>query len=283
MSYRQSRFGPIKGGYSRTYNPYMRRWIRSGVRGGTAARGRALTRRRGYSTVPRTRGWAASGEMKYFDTERQVVALVATTTTWPAGTIKDPSSTINLGDAAVATPACLFAPIKSASLNGRIGRKIKIFKIKIRGLIDVPAQASVSAGDAGTRVRIVLVQDKQTNAGAMTGALLFQDAGQAQTTLSSYQNAANFGRFRICKDKTLNLSNVNLAGSPTSGDVIQSGMSIPWKMNCNFKVPVGVNFNAVNGGTVADIVDNSFHIIAAVDSIALAPRISYYCRVSFSE
>ena len=53
-----------------------------------------------YNRVPRV----PEGEMKYFDCCRSNVNLPAVTTTWPAGAMVDPSTTINLGSAAVATP-----------------------------------------------------------------------------------------------------------------------------------------------------------------------------------
>lgn len=226
---------------------------------------------------------AAAGEMKYFDCEKTGTNLAATTTTWVAGTLVDPATTINLGDAAVATPGCLFAPKVSASLNGRIGRKVMVHKIKVTGVISVPAQATQAAGDAATRVRLILVMDKQTNATAMTSAQLMNDAGGNTTTLSSFQNPNGFGRFKVLRDKYVNLSNVNMTGSPTTGDVIQSGYVARFKLNYVFKNPIQVNFNATNGGTVADIIDNSFHVIAGADSIALVPNISYYSRVSYKE
>lgn len=226
----------------------------------------------------------AAGEMKYYDSQRAGTALAATTTTWVAGTLLDPASSIDLGDSAVATPGCLCAPKVSASLNGRIGRKIFVHKIKIRGQIDVPVQAAQATADQSAKVRIVLVQDKQTNASAMTSAQLFQDSlSSGATTLNSFQNAANFGRFKILKEKYITLTNINMTGSPTGTDVIQSGMTHSFKINYRFKKPVQVNFNATNGGTVADIVDNSFHFIVGASSIALAPTVSYYCRVAYKE
>lgn len=227
--------------------------------------------------------YSGSGEMKYFDCERQAAALSATTTTWVAGTIQDPSSTINLGSAAVATPLCLFAPTVGAALNQRIGRKIRMLKVKVTGNVVTPAQTANSTPDAATRVRILLVLDTQTNAAQMTSAQLLNDAGTADTTLSSFQNPNNFGRFRVLKERWISIGNVNMAGSPTGGDVIQAGMIARFKMSHTFKVPVEVHFNATNGGTVADIIDNSLHIIAAVQTTQLAPTIAYYSRVSFKE
>lgn len=233
---------------------------------------------RSRAVIPR----APVGEMKQFDCER-TAALAATTTTWVAGTLQDPDTTINLGAAAVANPLCLFAPTVGAGLNQRIGRSVKMLKCKVQGFVAIPVQAAQGAADSSTKVRIILVLDKQTNAAQMTSAQLMRDAGSAGTTINSYQNPDNFGRFHVLKDKTMSLSNLNMTGSPTAGDVIQAGMNRPFKLSYRFRNPVEVHFNATNGGTVADIVDYSLHMIVAANSIAYAPSVTYYSRVSFKE
>jgi len=241
--------------------------------------------RKNYSSVARTRGAAVTGEMKYFDTSLNDSALAAVTQTWVAGTLKDPDTTINLGAAAVANPSCLCVPTVGAALNQRVGRKILVRKIKLHGTINIAAQAAQAAADSAAKIRIVLVQDCQTNAAPMTGAQLFNDANAAQptVTINSFQNPNNFGRFRVLKDKMLTISNLNLAGSPSTNDVIQASVRYSFKFAVNFKKPVEVHFNATNGGTVADIVDNSFHIIAATESTPYNPTMSYYARVCYKD
>lgn len=238
----------------------------------------------GYSSIARTRGAPVTGEMKYFDAELTTATIAAVTTTWVATTMKDPSTTINLGSVGVATPLCLFAPTVGAGLNQRIGRQVKKMKVKINALINVPVQAAQGAVDSSTEIRVMLVMDMQTNSSQMTGAQLMNDAGAPETTINSFQNPNNFGRFRVLKEKRFSISNLNLAGSPTAGDVIQAGIAKPFKMS--YKWPDGgcpVHFNATNGGTVADIVDNSMHIVAGVNQAGYAPTIAYYSRVCFKE
>lgn len=247
---------------------------------------KASSARQGYSSVPRTVGWVGKGEMKYFDTALELQAISAVTTTWGAGTIVDPAATINLGDATVATPLTLCVPKVSASLNGRIGREIKVHKIKIRGFVNVPPQAAQAAADTSATIRLVLVQDMQTNASQMTSAQLFNDTyagGSINTTIHSFQNPNNFGRFRVLKDKFIVISNANLAGSPTAADVVQQGLQRHFQFSIKFKKPVPVRFNATNGGTVADIVDNSFHIVCGTTNTNYAQTLSYYCRCAYKE
>jgi len=239
--------------------------------------------RAGYTSVARTRGAAVTGEMKYFDCDRSFNAITAVTTTYPAGTLQDPGTTLDLGAAAVANPQCLFAPTVGAALNQRVGRKVRVHKIKIHGMVAVASQAAQAAADAACKIRLVLVQDQQTNAAPMTGAQLFRDGTDSTTVIGSFQNPNNFGRFRVLKDKTIIIDNLNMAGSPSTADVIQASARRTFKFAVNFKTPVEVHFNATNGGTVADIVDNSWHVICGTDNAAYAPTLSYYSRVCYKD
>lgn len=238
--------------------------------------------RQGFAAVARSPGAAVIGEMKYFDCALQNTALVAAATDW-TGSMQDPNTTIDLGSAAVANPLCLFVPTVGAALNQRIGRKVKVLKVKVQGRISCANQAAAAAGDAVTAIRLVLCLDQQTNAAQMTGQQLFNPAPTATGALVAFQNPNNFGRFRVLKEKRFMLQNPNMTGSPTAGDVVQSGIGVNFKFNVNFKVPVEVHFNATNGGTVADVVDNSFHMLCSCDSTALAPFIAYYSRVCYKE
>jgi len=240
--------------------------------------------RRGYGSIARARGAAVTGEMKQFDCELDSTNLSAVTTTWVAGAMKDPGTTINLGSAAVATPLCLFAPTVGAALNQRIGRKAKMMKCKVRGHLITGTQTAQTSTDPASRVRLLLVMDKQTNAAQMTAAQLQNDGGGAATTINTFQNPNNFGRFKVLKDKVYTLQNPNMQSlSATNASFEQNGLKIPFKLSYRFRVPVTVNFNATNGGTVADIIDNSLHIVAATDATGLVPAIAYYSRVSFKE
>jgi len=238
--------------------------------------------RKGFTSVATARGAAVTGEMKYFDCDQQGVALTLLTTTWPAGTVIDPATTINLGSAAVANPLTLCVPTVGAALNQRVGRKIRIHKVKIHGTLSIAPQAAQAAADAASKVRIVLVLDQQTNAAQMTGASLFNDASAAASTVNTFQNPNFFGRFRVLKDKMFQLSNMNIAQDAV-GNLFQQGAKINFKFAVNFKDPIEVHFNATNGGTVADIVDNSFHIVAGADQITYAPAVSYYSRVCYKD
>lgn len=206
--------------------------------------------------------------MKYFDTIKAPTA-VATAADWAATTL-DP-----------ATFNTLCVPVVGAAINQRIGRDIRVMKIKIRGSIRVSPQANQTAGDAAAIIRLLLVQDEQTNATQMTGTQLMTTAASAPLAINSFQSTDNFGRFRVLKDKTITMQNPNISYDGTNME--QQGLLRHWRMNVKFKVPVRVRFNATNGGTIADIVDNSFHILANCAQSDLVPELSYQCRVCYKE
>lgn len=231
--------------------------------------------RKGYASVARTRGGAVTGEMKYFDSVRDNVA-VGSSATW-ASTVYDPNVF------PVANMNCLFAPTQGAGISQRIGKACKVYKIKITGCFSVPSQTNQVLADAGSYIRLMLVCDKQSNSTQMTGTQLMTSPGVASTILAveTFQNIDNFGRFAVLKDKHIIMQNPDITWDGTNLE--QAGLLRIFKLTWKPKVPMEVRFNSVNGGTIADIVDYSFHLLANNSSSDLNPNISYNCRVCYKE
>lgn len=228
---------------------------------------RAKTRA-GFSSVARTRGGQVKGEMKYFDTTLALSAI-SEDNTW-ANTEQDP-----------ATFLTFCAPVVGAGINQRIGKGIKILKWKLRGNLNAAQQTNQTGADPASTIRLIAFLDKQTNSAQAQGEQLMTGTASDATAMLSFQNIDNFGRFRVLWDKTFTLQNPN--GSYDGTNIEQYGLSKPFKFNITFKKPINVRFNNTNGGSVADIVDNSLHLIALCDNDDLAPTISYYSRVDYKE
>jgi len=208
------------------------------------------------------------GEMKYFDTEVAGTAIQGVAA-W-TGTEMDP-----------ATFNTLCVPVVGAGINQRIGKAIKVLKIKIRGIIVCASQVDTTAGDNASTIRILLVQDKQTNSAQCQGEEVMTPSTALAAAPTVFQNINNFGRFNVIKDKTIVMQNPNTAYDGTNLE--QQGIARSFKMNVTFKEPIQIRFNATNGGTVADIVDNSFHILVNSSNTGLAPLMNYSCRVCYKE
>lgn len=149
----------------------------------------------------------------------------------------------------------LNTPVNGSELYQRVGRKIYMRSLHIKGFIE---NAATSIQDIG---RIIIFYDSQPNAAASNLATLLQDSNAAAATsgLSSI-NLTNRERFKIIKDHFITLPSVsNAAGvlSNTSLQDQQENFSINWFIKLKGLETV---FNAVNGGTVADITSGSLYM-----------------------
>jgi hypothetical protein len=210
--------------------------------------------------------------MKYFDTERSSTALPASAD-W-TGTEFPPN---------VGTPTTLVCPTVGSAINQRIGRDIYVHKISIKGIFAVPAQANQTATDGGCLIRYALVEDSQANSTQCQGEQIFAAPTTAAATMSisSHMSLANFGRFRILKDKMIKLDNPNLSWDGSNME--QQGMIKPFKLKHKFKKPCKVTFNATNGGTISDVVNYTWTPIINATNIDLAPVVVYNARVYYKE
>jgi len=240
------------------------------------------TRSGKYGYVPRTSGMISNyGEKKIFDSQLSETNIPDANPSWNIANILDPQI---VGPTNILN---LCSPTSGAALNQRVGRKIHVHKIKINGWIAVNAQQGNTISPKGTQVRYGLFQDKQTNGAQASAGDVFQSSVTGQNSMMDHQNPNNFGRFRVLKDKRIGLNYPGVAALDQATDIYSApGILKPFKIHHTFKNPVEVNFNATNGGTVADIVDNSFHFFAAArfdtgaESLCQA---SYNCRVVYSD
>lgn len=227
-----------------------------------------------YTTVARTRGYYGSpGEMKYFDTECNESVLGAGTSSW-ASTEEQPN---------VGTRNTFFCPAPGSAFNQRLGRECKVHKIKIRGFITIPKETDQTTASDAFAIRYIFLQDTQTNASQVQGESVMADPATATQEMvnTSFQSTVNFGRFKILKDKTITVRDRHTVFDGTN--IENNEIKIPFKIFINFKKPVSVRFNAVNGETIADIVDNSWTLLMHYCGSGNAPTITYNSRVCYKE
>lgn len=236
-----------------------------------AQRRRRLAAARG-GFVPRVYGNPiARSETKYFDIEN-TDSFVGTTGSW-TDTELDPAG------------QCLCYPTQGTGASNRIGRKIQILKIKIRGQIQIPIEVDTTVPNVESlcNVRLILYQDKQSNGVQAQGEDVMQ-SGAASLAFYMFQNPNNWGRFRVLKDKIWQLgNNTNVVEDAGVGNFYAAGNTIQFNWKHKFVKPLIVNYKS-NGGSIADIVDNSFHLIGlATDIDPRQPAIFYKCRTTFKD
>lgn len=219
--------------------------------------------------VPRTLGGQVQAEDHYFDEQRPATFIVATPGSW-AGCEMDPSL----------AQGCLFAPIIGDDIANRTARKVFVKKIRIYGAITTTAQSGLALPEQPCNVRLVIYQDKQTNASNLNVAQLVLLSGNASQATNMFMNPSQFGRFKILKDKKIVLQNPSNAGTTTAANISYPGLVRNFKFTIN--VNEYVNYNNTNGGTVADVVDNSFHLMVNCTNVEMAPTIEYKARTVFT-
>lgn len=243
-------------------------------------------KRKFFKSVARSRGALfASPEIKYYDfgTTTLVNIPAASATTLGISVTTVPY----FPPAAGPTPVgCCFAPVLGNDINQRIGRKCAVQKVRINGQVYVPTQVAQADSDSPVIVRGVLFVDKQANASQATLQDLFQtnaNITNAYTSINVPQNLANLGRFRVLKDKKIKLDGYQLTGTAAGPAIVQGGLVVPFKFHIKFKKPLIVHFNATNGGTYADIVENLIQVNFVANNTAAVPQVQYYGRVTYTD
>lgn len=205
-------------------------------------------------------------EVKFYD--KFLIGGVLATNTDASGGEQDPSATVLLNTV-----------VQGDGESNRDGRKIIMRSIHVTGTVSCISQANQSAADNGAFIFIALVLDKQTNGATIVSEEVFVNPGaDALMSCSVLRNLKFSSRFTVLRTVKLNMDNVNLAFSGTTDNMEQSGLVRNWEMYRMLNIPVVYSDTAE---TVANIVDNSLHIIAWTTSATMAPLISYNSRLRF--
>uniref|UniRef100_UPI004047F323 hypothetical protein n=1 Tax=Shewanella sp. TaxID=50422 RepID=UPI004047F323 len=226
--------------------------------------------------VMRTPGGKGATETKYYDTTKALTAIPESTD-W-TGTEFDP-----------ATQSTLFCPVQGAQINNRIGRKVLLKKIRIRGVIRPNVFQDANDVVAPCAVRIIVYQDKQTNGAQAQGedVMAAPATAAAENAFCAFQSLGNLGRFRVWKDKTYVPRDGQTTTDGANTSSITAGAAIPFKYNLKLGKGIPVHFNSSNGGAgdgdVGDIVDNSFHILIQASSTAWAYQCAYQARCVYTD
>ncbi len=231
----------------------------------TAVSGRRIiTRPQGVG--PRTGGFTGI-ERKFYDTS--LVSGVLTAPADSTGGEHDQSATI-----------CMNTIIQGDGESERDGRKATIQSAYVKGIIKCVAQHATAVADDACKIYVALVLDTQTNGAQLASELVFKnDSGNANLAASPMRNMQYTQRFRILSTFETVVQNANMANDTgATGGLQQSGFVIPFELSSN--LVFSTQYSATTE-TVANITDNSLHIIAFCSSTELAPTINYNARVRF--
>lgn len=149
----------------------------------------------------------------------------------------------------------LAIPVTGADFNARIGRKIKLRSLFIRGRVQLEVDATLAAVSVtGQQARCMIVYDLQPNGAAPAITDILNTADPA-----SQLNLNNRDRFRVLYDREFPFD-------PYQSITTATQAQLCWGRTLhNVKLYKKLNhemiFNAVNGGTVADIASGALYMV----------------------
>lgn len=203
------------------------------------------------------------------------------------------SSQIVSAQADSSTQGCLFCPNEGDGEQQREGNHVVINKIHIKG--QVSFQNDATPGGIGRQVwaRILLVLEKNTNNQGWTAAKSQQVLqipsinGVTATALPgvpqglAFRNMQQTSRFVVLKDMWIKRPNTEYAVTGTTPKA--TPVVIPFQCNIDTKLEVKFNSNEGAIPTVAQIVDNSLHVLAITESNSPNERayLTYVSRCRF--
>lgn len=204
-------------------------------------------------------------EIKFYDTSLTAASIASTADA--TGGEQDPSAT-----SMISTPA-----VGDGEQN-RDGKRIVIKNVQVKGTVARLAAEDVANPPSHDEVFIALVLDTQSNAAQLNSEDVFKNlSGNAAGGTVPLRNLLFSSRFRVlktevlCMDTTTSVEGDNLHSSP--GVVKHFEWFIP------FKDGLIVNFNAGTTASIANVIDNSLHVIAF--SSAGTSLLTYNARIRF--
>lgn len=231
----------------------------------TTRRFRRATRRRRRRPANRRTGGFLGRELKFYDTT--LVGANIATSADGAGIEADPSATIVLNTAT-----------QGDGEQQRDGRKMSMKSIFVSGIVEIGPSTDVTVPEAVPDIAIWLVLDKQTNGATIVSENVFVNKSASILGGTSLMRNLQFtSRFRILDKVAFTMPNPPQSGDSTNFDV--QGSTVKWSLSANLK-NMGVLFTNTSE-TVANITDNSLHILAVCTSTSMSPTITYNGRLRF--
>lgn len=206
-------------------------------------------------------------EKKFLDTALAETALAATSAL--TGGEYDP--------AGAGCTGCLSCPAQGDTEQSRDGKRIVIDSLILKGFV-VNGPTASAAVEGVTKVFVAVILDTQTNVAQLNSEDVFKSLGGADAFNASPLKNLLFGkRFRILKSQVFDLTHAGtFAAAANFGG---NGVRREFDWYIPFKGGLPVNLNAGTTANVANVIDNSLHIVAF--STLAGSAIGYNARIRF--
>lgn len=169
-------------------------------------------------------------------------------------------------------------PAVGDTAQDRDGKKIQLKNCYIKGTVQIAASELAVAPPSGTQIYIALVLDTQSNAAQMNSEDCFKNlAGNVATNSAPLRNLLQAKRFRILKDELIDM-NIDTLSHFAADSFSIAGLLKQFEWFVPLKDMI-VNFNGGTTASIANVVDNSLHVIAYATTAS--STLSYNARIRF--
>lgn len=201
-------------------------------------------------------------ELKYYDFAKAGTTIPSTTDATTG--VLDPTAN------AIATPAQGDGP------SNRDGKKIVVKSLELNGYIQVSSLANQTAMPEAARIMLAVVLDTQTNAAAATSETMFTNPlAAAGTAPNCLRNLLYANRFRVLAKKTFKIQPTTASWDGVNIEI--SGNSQNFRIYKKLDLPV--LFNSGTTADIANVIDNSIHVVAFANQAGNV--LSYNGRIRF--
>jgi len=155
----------------------------------------------------------------------------------------------------------------------RIGRKIRVKKMSIKGILTLAA--ATAEANSSAAVKLMMVMDTQTNGSAFAATdLLETDA------FSSFNNLANSSRFRVLKSKTMIFKCGGGAPTGAAFAFSEDVKAFNWNIKCDDIIEYD---NTAITGAVGTHRSNSIWFVAQATTTGIVTLGNANCRIRFTD
>lgn len=230
-----------------------------------ATRGRGTVARAARNMLnTRTAGFLGI-ETKFYDTNYQLTAVANNADC--SGGEADPSVT-----SMISTPAV------GDTEQDRDGKRIVIKSVQISGVLRQAPQINQTALDDQPNVFVAVVLDTQSNGAQLNSEDVYANLNNERATLAKpLRNLLYAQRFTVLKSECMQLP---VPTSSYDGTNIEIGGTCT---NFDWFIPLElpVNFTAGTTASIANVVDNSIHVIAFSNTADPVVSLAYNARIRF--
>lgn len=160
----------------------------------------------------------------------------------------------------------------------RNGRKVLVKELHVFGQIESDGTVATSTSLKQAFYYIAMVLDTQTNGAQMTSELCYKNiAALIENAASPARNIEFESRFKVLKWKVLRGPPLSTLAA-TSSTAKYAGFQIPFSLKVAVNLPI--TFNGTDP-LIANVVDNSVHVVCWASNLELGPKLTYSSRIRF--